>query len=317
MGEGALIDRIVRRAGLEPGGRWVLGIGDDAAVLATRTGEELVFTTDAQVEGVHFRFDREPARVVGRRALAVNLSDLAAMGASPVGALLSLSAPGSLALSRFDGLIEGFVDEAGRYGCPLVGGNLSSAERCSLHVTVIGRCRRGRALRRSGLRAGDRLFVTGRLGAAALARHTADRHGAALRRVPTPRLVAGQALAGLSGTRACIDLSDGLATDLAHLLEGTGFGADVDPAKLPTPRGFAGRCRALGLDPLAVAALGGEDYELLFALRDGPARAEGHDPRSLSRRLGVAVTEIGRVGGAPGVRGLPPVARGHHFGGRR
>ncbi|MCP4908243.1 MAG: thiamine-phosphate kinase [bacterium] len=310
LGEGALIERITRRAGREIGRDWALGIGDDAAILSTRRGEELVFSTDAQVEGVHFRFGRETPRTIGRRALAVNLSDLAAMGARPVGALMSLSAPSDASVSVFDGVIAGFVDEARRFDCPLVGGNLSSAGEWSLDVTVIGRCRKGGALRRRGLGPGDGLYVTGMLGAAALARLRADRAGTRLTRVPTPRLEAGQALVGLPGTRGCIDLSDGLATDLDHLLAADGWGADIDPASLPRARGFDRGCRDLGLDPLGVIAGGGEDYELLFAFRSDRNRETA---ATLSARLGVPVRQIGRITVEKGVRGLPATDPGHHF----
>ena len=312
LGESALIERIARRAGRSPGRDWALGIGDDAAILRPRSGQELVLTTDAQVEGVHFRFGRETPRTVGRRALLVNLSDLAAMGTTPVGALLSLSAPANAPLEIFDGIVAGFVAESKRFACPLVGGNLSSAGEWSLHVTVIGRCPTGRALRRRGLAPGDELFVTGVLGRASLARLRADRSGARSTRVPTPRIAAGRALGRMAGTRACIDLSDGLSTDLRHLLEADGLGAEVEAERLPRPRGFDRGCEALGLDPLEVLAGGGEDYELLFAFR---SRRNAGSEAMLRRRLGVEVTRIGRVRRQPGLDGLPPASSGHHFGG--
>jgi thiamine-monophosphate kinase len=310
LGESALIARIARRAGKTTGRDWALGIGDDAAVFSTRAGEELVFSVDAQVENVHFRFGRESPHTIGRRALAVNLSDLAAMGATPVGALMSLSAPPDASVATFDGVIAGFLDEARRFACPLVGGNLSSAGEWSLDITVIGRCRRGGALRRQGLRPGDGLFVTGVLGASSLARLTADRTGRPLTRVPTPRIEAGRALARLSGTRACIDLSDGLATDLGHLLSGDGCGAAIDPNSLPRPRAFDRNCRALGLDPLEVLSCGGEDYELLFAFR---SQRKPPAVEMLSARLGIPVRRIGTVEREKGVRGLPRALAGHHF----
>jgi thiamine-monophosphate kinase len=321
VGEAGLIERITRRAGRAPGRDWVVGIGDDAAILRPRAGEEIVLSTDAVVEDVHFRFGRETPRAIGRRALAVNLSDLAAMGATPVGCLLSLTAPRDLPLAIFDGLIAGVVEEAERHACPLVGGNLSSAASTSLTLTVVGRVRRGRALRRGCVRKGDRLFVTGVLGAGALARRRADRTGARLRHVPVARLEAGQALARMPETAACLDLSDGLSTDLAHLLEGTGLGAEIDAAALPRPRGFARACEKLGLDSLTLLCSGGEDYELLFALREGVGRgARAASTRrvrpsaeGLSERLGVPVHEIGRVVARPGVRGLPGDGVAHHF----
>lgn len=310
LGEQALIERIVRRAGRAPGGRWTLGIGDDAALLRARTGEELVFSTDTLVENVHFRFGRETPRSIGRRAIAVNLSDLAAMGAAPVGVLLGLCAPESMPVAAFDGLIAGVVFETERFGCPLVGGNLSRATACSLAVTVIGRVEQGRALRRTGLTPGDLLFVTGVLGLAALRRLASDRRDEPLRHLPQPRLEVGRRLARIRGAKACIDLSDGLASDLGQLVRASRVAAEIEASALPRPRGFARACRALGIDPLALQAAGGEDYELLFALAPGPLAA---DPRALSKRLGVRVTRIGRVVAGRGIRGLPVEPARHHF----
>jgi len=310
LGEPALIRRIARRAGHPPGKSWPLGIGDDAAILRTRPHDELVLSTDAQVEGVHFLFTRETPRTIGRRALAVNLSDLAAMGAEPVGALLSLCAPPNMALSIFDGLIAGFIDTARRFACPLVGGNLSSAQTSSLTVTIVGRCARGGALRRKGVCEGDLLYVTGTLGAATLARLRADRQGTLLRRVPEPRIDAGRALARMGGIHGCIDLSDGLSSDLAQLLDGTSLGAEIDVGGLPVPRGFARACRELGLNSTQVLAGGGEDYELLFALAPESAVT---DPVALRKRLGVPVSQIGRVVRQAGIRGLPATPGRHHF----
>lgn len=310
LGELALIERIARRSGRSPGGRWSLGIGDDAALLRGRSDEELVFSTDTLVEDVHFRFAREGPRRVGRRAMAVNLSDLAAMGAAPLGVLLGLCVPPRLPVATFDAMIAGFVFEARRFGCPLVGGNLSRSDKVSVAVTVIGRVERGRALTRAGLVPGDVLFVTGELGRGALSRLAADRQGGALRHVPEPRIEAGRRLARLRETRACIDLSDGLASDLGQLLRSARLGAEIDAAALPAPRGFTRACARLGLDPLALQTRGGEDYELLFALAPG-RRAD--DPTALGRRLGVRVTRIGRVVRGRGIRGIPAGAVRHHF----
>ncbi|MHA7838247.1 MAG: thiamine-phosphate kinase [bacterium] len=308
VGESALIERIARRAGSPAGRDWPLSIGDDAAILRPRAGQDLVLSVDVVVEDVHFRFERETPRGIGRRALVVNLSDLAAMGAAPVGCLLSLTAPRSLPLTVFDGLIEGVVEEARRHACPLVGGNLSAASVVSLALTVVGRVERGRALRRGRVRAGDRLFVTGLLGVGALARLRADRTGSSLRHVPTPRLEAGRALVRRRAT-GCVDLSDGLATDLVHLLEGTGLGAEIEPGALPRPKGFDRACRRLDVDPMELLCAGGEDYELLFALA-GSAR---ETPGGLSQRLGLPVHEIGEVVSRPGLHGLPVAPTPHHF----
>ncbi|MFK7894903.1 MAG: thiamine-phosphate kinase [Myxococcota bacterium] len=323
LGESALIARIARRAGHPTEKRWSLAIGDDAALLKTRAGEELVVSTDAQVEGVHFLFEREGPRRVGRRAAIVNISDLAAMGATPVGLLMSLCAPPEMELADFDALVGGFVEEAKRYACPLVGGNLSRAEKCSVHVTVIGRCAQGKALRRGQVRPGDGLYVTGTLGRGALARLEADAGQTPLRYVPAARLEAGQALARMPEAAGCIDLSDGLATDLGQLLGDSGFGAAIEARRLPAPRGFSQGCEGLGLDPVEVQTRGGEDYELLFALRPrrnsrkgAPgAAAGGGFPKisTLARRLGVSVTRIGEVVEEEGIQGLPIAASRHHF----
>ena len=312
VGEAELVERIARRAGHPPDRAWPLSIGDDAALLRPRSGEDLVLSVDAQVEGSHFRWGREGPALVGRRALAVSLSDLAAMGARPVGSLLSFAAPRRFRLRDFDACIEGFVAEGRTYGCPLVGGNLARAAAVSLHVTVVGAVGRGAGLRRGRLRPGDGLYVTGTLGGAALARHRADRRGTRARHVPTARIEAGRRLARWSSAVGCIDLSDGLATDLPNMLAGSGCGAEVDVAALPRPRGFEAGCKALGLDPDALLLRGGEDYELLFALRP-PARGRLFGEAALGRRLGVPVRRIGAVRADPGLVGLGRAGAGHHF----
>lgn len=318
VGEFGLIDRIERRARRVTGRGVRLGIGDDAAVLRPARGFEVVLSTDAFVEDVHFRFDTESAKHVGRRALVANLSDLAAMGARPIGFTCALQAPPDLPLSRVDALFDGLLVEAARHGAPLVGGNVARARETSLSIAAIGEVERGRALVRSGLRPGDRLFVTGCFGAAALAWTRAERAGRAIRHVATPRIEAGRALVRTGRCSACIDCSDGLAADLGHLLEASGVGAEVDADAVPRAPGLAAGARALGVDPDALCLAGGEDYELIFGVRSRPApapgrRAEAVSAAALARRLGTAVTEIGRVVATPGLRGLPP-GRGHvHF----
>ncbi len=309
LGEFGLIARIERAAArsMRSGPAVVLGIGDDAAILRARRGEDLVATTDAQVEGVHFRFATQSARAIGRRALVANLSDLAAMGARPLGWLLALAAPPGLEVRTLDGLLSGMLCEALAHGCPLVGGNVARARETSLAITALGAVTRGRALTRRGARAGDRILVTGTLGASALEVARAERGVGRVRRVPTPRLAAGRALARIAGVGACIDVSDGLEADLAHLLDPAGLAAELDPRRIPHPPGFERACRRLGLDPDALARGGGEDYELLFTVRPRAPSAA-----ALARRLGVAVTEIGGVVGRP--RGASRRARGYrHF----
>jgi len=290
VGEFGLIERIARIAGRPAGRGVVLGIGDDAAIVRPRRGEDLAVTTDALVEGVHFRFATQSARTIGARALAVNLSDLAAMGARPLGAVLALAAPAALPLRTALDLVRGLVALGRRTACPLVGGNVSRAGETSLTVTALGAVARGRALLRSSARPGDRILVTGTLGGAALALARAERGGAGIRVVPEPRLGAGRILARTRGGGACIDVSDGLLADLGHVLEASGVGAELDARRLPAPRRFAAACARARLDPWELQLMGGEDYELLFTIR--PA---GPTASVLARRLRVAVTEIGTV----------------------
>jgi len=299
VGEFGLIARIegmARRAFARAPRGVVVGIGDDAAVLRVRADEEVVVTTDALVEGVHFDFAHETPRVVGRRALAANLSDLAAMGARPLGFVVAMSAPGATPLAQALGVARGLIDWARRFECPLVGGNLARGGEISIAISAFGAVKRGRALLRKAARSGDLIFVTGTLGGAALARARGR-----VVRAAEPRLAAGQALARLRGAGACIDLSDGLAGDLGHVCRASQVRARIDVERLPVPRGFAAACKRAGCDPLALALAGGEDYELLFTARGADARAE-----LLTRRLGVAVTEIGLIqAGRPAIDGLP------------
>jgi thiamine-monophosphate kinase len=304
IGERGLIERIARaieRArAAGPRSAVPLGPGDDAALLRPPAGRDLVVSTDAMVEDVHFRWADEAPATIGRRALAANLSDLAAMGAEPLGFTAALSAPPTLPLERLDGLARGLAREAARAGCPWVGGNLSRARETSLAIGILGSVEPARALRRRDVRAGDRICVTGTLGGQALARLEAERRGGRLSRVPEPRLAAGRALGRLAGRGGCIDVSDGLARDLRNWIDGTGLGARIDAESLPRPRGFDARCRRLAVDPLGLVISGGEDYELLFSVRPGAPGAP-----TLARRLGVPVTEIGRITRASGVVGLP------------
>ncbi len=295
LGEFALIERIARAAERIPSGRGVvLGIGDDAALLRPGAGEDVVVSADTYVEDVHFRWRSESPRGIGRRILVANLSDLAAMGARPLAFTLALAAPPGLSVRRMDGVLAGLLHEADAHRCPLVGGNVARARETHLAITAIGAVRRGRALTRRGARPGDRLFVTGTLGGAALERARAERAAGRVRRVATPRLRAGRALTRIPQVSACIDISDGLEADLQRLLGGRCHVA-LDPRCLPRPPGFARRCAELGLDPDALLRRGGEDYELLFTLRPG-APGVG----ALTRRLGVRVSELGRIRrGAP------------------
>lgn len=257
-----LIERFVRHF-QKAGGGLVLGPGDDGALLRPTPGRELCVTTDTVREGTHFGPRFRPAEI-GHKALAVNLSDLAAMGAEPRWFLVALELPPAWIGPPLDRLAQGMARLAARYGCLLAGGNLCRAERLALTITAIGEVPPSLALRRGGLRPGDLLAVTGHLGSAALGLRRLRRgrgQGAAERSQlrPEPRVAAGRAARGIA--RAAIDLSDGLAQDLGHICRASRCGAVIWATALPTIAAVA-RHR----DRLALCLGGGEDYELLFGV---------------------------------------------------
>ena len=334
LGEAAVIERIRRRTPDAPD--WVpTGIGDDAAVVEPARGTLDVVTTDAVVEGVHFDRSFVSAADVGHRTLAVNLSDLAAMGATPRAAVLSLVLPGTLAVADLDGMIEGLLALAARHGVALVGGNVTrTTGPLVLGLTAVGAVRRRRVLTRGGGRPGDELWVTGAVGAAA-AGLDALRQGPApdpvsdpelddcmaRYRRPEPRVRIGALLGRNRVARAGIDLSDGLADGLRQLAHASGLGAEVDATAIPVHPGARRWFAGAGSDPVEAALGGGDDYELLIAVPRRQRRAL----RMLARLFrGVPVTRIGeltkvpawccapgrRTDGAGGLRALPGRAAG-------
>jgi thiamine-monophosphate kinase len=298
LGEFELIREFTRALPLRGEGV-LLGVGDDAAVLAPPPGEALVATVDAVVEGVHFdgRFTPED---VGWKALAVNLSDLAAMGARPLWALVALGFPRETPAARLLGVARGAGACARDHRIAVVGGNVSRASELSVTVTVVGAVPEGRALRRDGARPGDLLLVTGTLGDAALGlRPGAPAALARRQRRPTPRLPLGRALLGIA--RAAIDLSDGLVQDLGHLCEASRVGAELEAAALPLSDAYL-RAQRGAPDPLAPALGDGEDYELLVAVPHARLR-EAH---AAARATRTPLAVIGRVVQGRGVRVLAP-----------
>ena len=298
-GEFALIDRFTR--GMRgPGEAVVLGIGDDAAVLRPPPGQDLVATVDAVVEGVHFGAGFAPEDV-GYKALAVNLSDVAAMGARPLWALSALATPREADRGRLARIGRGLASCARRFGVSVVGGNVTAARELSLTVTVVGAVPRGRALLRSGARAGDLVLVSGTLGDAALGL-AAGAAAPLLRRQrrPTPRVALGRALSGIA--RAAIDVSDGFLQDLSHLCEASRVAARVELEDLPLSGPY--RAAVAGRrDPFEAAASGGEDYELVLAVPPERLGAALERARECRTRL----TVVGRL--EPG-RGVRVVKRG-------
>lgn len=292
-GEFQLIERFTRPflagAGVE------VGIGDDAAVLRPPPGHDLVATVDAVVEGVHFDAAFLPEEV-GWKSLAVNLSDLAAMGARPLWALVALATPSHADLRWLERVGRGIAHCARRHQTSVVGGNVTAAGQTSLTVTVVGVVRRGRALLRSGARVGDLLVVSGSLGGAALGLSPgAARTLSARQRRPLPRLALGQGAAGVA--RAAIDISDGLLQDLGHLCKASGTGARVELDRLPLSRAYRAATKGRA-DPLEEALSGGEDYELLLAVP--PARLRALQEIARLARTPVAV--IGEMEAKAGIR---------------
>ena len=308
------------------GPRPVVGIGDDAAVLASGAKSRTLVTTDFLTEGVHFLRTKTPPRLLGRKAMAVNLSDIAAMGGVPLSAVVSVGLPRATTWAWARGLAEGIAAMARRHRVTIVGGDTCLAERLFVSVTLLGAVEIGGEVRRSGARAGDRLYVTGRLGASAaglallknpraarrrfagrgrsVAAHpwlVAARRALQAHRDPQPRVLFGRAL-GMTGIAgAMIDLSDGIAKDLPRLCAASKTGAVVSASAIPVDPAAA---RLLGDRRALEAALaGGEDYELLFA-----ARPE-HEPllARLAARLKQDVACIGAV--VPRAQGIRLLGR--------
>lgn len=286
-----------------------LGLLDDAALIDPGPGQTLVVTTDTVVAGVHFPHDAEPEQVAAK-VLGVNLSDLAAMGAQPLAYLLAAALPAGWPVGELERWLSRLVgrlaaDQA-TFGVALIGGDtVATPGPLSLTVTAIGAVAAGRALLRSGARVGDRIFVSGTIGDAALGLRvlagelpalTAGDRAALLDRyhVPRPRLGLGQRLCGVA--TAAADVSDGLVADLGHICKASGVGATIDAERVPlSPAGAA----AVANDPalLSLALHGGDDYELVFTASEAAAP----DLAAIARDLDCPVTMIGRITPEAGV----------------
>jgi thiamine-monophosphate kinase len=286
-----LIGRLCR--GLHNSRRTLIGPGDDCAVLAIGGMKQLI-TIDSLVEGVHFKFEWFTPEKLGARALAVNLSDIAAMGGEPVACVIDLALRDNLTERFAEKLYFGLKRAARAVKLDIVGGNITRASQVTITIALLGQTRRG-ILRRDAARNGDDIFVTGSLGDAALGWRILDgqvsAQGSARDRLinryicPRARLSVGRALGALTPVPAAIDISDGLVGDLGHILKASHAGAQIDARLIPLSAAY----RAVAGNNLELAMSGGDDYELLFCM---PARGS---ERELSRRLGVTVTRIGRI----------------------
>ncbi len=309
--EFALIARLTKDLSSQAG--VVLGVGDDTAILDIGGDRLLLATVDSQVEGVHFTFQGCGAEQVGRKALAVNLSDIAAMGGQPRYALVSLVIPPHLSLDLLEQVYNGIRLEAEAFSTAIVGGNIagtgasmgSKGEQLILDITLLGTVERGHAITRGGGRAGDTLCVTGFLGAPAAGLY-AQLHpdlpypaqaleAVRLRQcVPQPRVREGRVLAGFGPSiiTAMLDISDGLSGDLSHLCQRSHVGARVEVARLPISLAARAIAATARLDPLQWALHGGEDYELLFTV--APAHVEAVT-QAVQSATGTPVTPIGTI----------------------
>ena len=300
-GEHTVIQRIRDRAGAAPAGV-AIGIGDDAAVVEPDRGALTVATTDTLVEGVHFDLALGSPADAGHKALAANLSDLAAMGAAPRAVLLALSLPGDCRIAAVDALVDGLLALAARHRTTLVGGDVTASPGpIIVGVTAFGSAKRRRLLTRDAARPGDVVWVSGTVGTAA-AGLDALRAGAAAAaghpacvercRRPEPRVTLGVALGRNRAAHACVDLSDGLADGLRQIAAASGVGIRLDAESLPIHPEARAWFESADDDPVTAALAGGDDYELVFT---APPRLTGR-LRHVRRQIGdLAVTPIGVV----------------------
>lgn len=299
LGEFPLIDRLIGQLGAGDASV-VLGAGDDAAALAPTPGMLLVATCDSQVEGHHFRRSAIAPEQLGHRLASVNLSDVAAMGAQPKWALVSLALPPATETQFLELVYTGLTAQLRRFGATIVGGNISSSEILLLDLTLLGEVAPNELLRRAGAQADDLILVSGTLGASAAGRFALDRGltGDAARVVagahltPEPRVAAGRAIATSHLATAAIDVSDGFAQDLGHICDASGTGALVQAALLPISAETAAVASTLGIDPIELALSGGEDYELICT---APPAAAVQLQALVRQATGLVLTAVGRI----------------------
>lgn len=286
MGEFEFIDSIRKQFSVPEG---FTGIGDDCAIIPRGDGLETLVTKDMLVEGVHFLLDRISAYDLGWKSAAVNISDIAAMGGTPVASFLSLALPSALIADGpwLNEFIRGYRDLSTRFSCPLLGGDTtSSPDGLCIDVTVLGSAPAGHSVKRSGALDGDLVCVSGYLGdsgaglklllgaapsAPQACAGVADGGSAGANLIgkhcrPVPRVEAGLALASISGVHSMMDISDGIASDLRHILRASGLSALVECASLPFSKELLAVSKLHDWDPLELALTSGEDYELLFTI---------------------------------------------------
>ena len=299
--EKELIERIASIIGKSSRSDILIGIGDDTAVVSGSGDSRLLYTCDMQVAGVHFDLAVITPFQLGRRALAVNLSDMASMGAEPQYALVSIAMPPSFAIADFEQMFQGMKSIGDQFDTSIIGGNLSSsADTLVIDVFLTGRAS-SEIFTRNGAKVGDDIYVTGSLGGSlaglqalgAFGKSAVDQYPGLVKKhlEPVPRLEMSRLLAERGFVTAMTDISDGLTTDLSHLCEASGVGAEIIRANLPLHDELAQFAQATGVDPVAMALHGGEEYELLFTASKG----SGAVLNEIVRKSALSITAIGRI----------------------
>lgn len=303
IGEFDLIERIKKILPAVDRPELIIGIGDDAAAIQIDDHRVLLITGDIQVENQHFRLNHISPYHLGKRAMAVNLSDIAAMGGQPTFALVSLGFPKSLPLSSFDELTRGMADQLAEFEAHIIGGNLShTRDDLIIDITLLGEIAPHHILTRSGATPGDRIFVTGKLGEAGAGFHILEKFGkkypnefeAMVQKhwQPVPRIEVGKLMAQSGFATAMIDISDGLASDLFHICTRSSVGAEIYQNRIPLPERIQKVAALAGKSALTLALHSGEDYELLITTKPETPQAI---LQAISKKTGVALTEIGRI----------------------
>ncbi|MDP2857528.1 MAG: thiamine-phosphate kinase [Bacillota bacterium] len=301
LGEFGFID-LVRARAHGPRGLLSKGIGDDAAVIdCPPAGKQLLWTVDMLVEGIHFDLSYTPARLLGRKSLSVNLSDIAAMGGEPVACLVSVGFTKQTDVDFAKDLMGGFLEVAGAHSCPLAGGDTVSAPQIVIDVTVLGVAPAGEAYLRSTARPGELIMVTGPLGDSAaglealkrgLGREDSWKTLVSAHLDPVPRLREAAAARSAGGVRSMMDISDGLANEVNHIARESSAGAVIWADRIPLSSASMELCAEAGLSALDLALYGGEDYELVFT-------AEARDAQRIAEAIrdatGTMVAVVGEV----------------------
>lgn len=290
----------------------IKGIGDDCAVFGMREGCDWITTTDILVENVHFDRSWHPPHLLGRKSIAVNLSDIAAMGGTPHFALVSLAIPASTDKNWIEHWYNGVSEMLVAHNCRLIGGDTAKSDVLTINIVIIGSVTKNRAIMRNSATVGENIYVSGFLGGAGAGLEIC-KNRSLFKTInqelldiminqhldPQPEIQLGSLLGGCGLIGAMQDLSDGLATDLAHICQQSGVGADIENAALPAPEGLNQVCELIGKSAVSMQISGGEDYKLLFTVKE---QEDGH-LLSLIETNGMGpIHQIGRIVERTGVR---------------